>query len=107
MELNLLTFMILAFAAFRVTRFLVFDSLFSHTRQRILVWLANRKLSVLNHKALELITCTWCVGFWITLGVYSLFLWEQPWDFTRLEWITTFGIAGVQGLLHAYEPNDE
>lgn len=100
-------FLVLAFAAFRITRFLVFDSLFSHTRQRLLVWLANRKLSVLNHKTLELITCTWCVGFWITLAVYSIYLGTYPWDFTRIEWITTFGIAGAQGLLHAFEPNDE
>lgn len=108
MELNLLTFIILAFASYRITRFFLFDSLIAHSREKYYVVLSNASMKgnrlkkLLAHKLLELSSCSWCLGVWVTGAVY--------WSYTQygLTWYhIVAGLAGVQGLLHAYEPGDD
>lgn len=108
MKFELVTLAILGFAAFRITRFLVIDTLIDGLRAKFHTFLANRrgKLQFLAQKALELTSCTWCAGFWVSLLLYSLYVWHNPLDFTRFDWINTAAVAGVQGLLHAYEPEE-
>lgn len=113
MEINLLTFLILAFASYRITRFFVFDSLIAHSRDKLYVFLSNqssegnRLKKFLAHKVLEGISCTWCLGMWVTAGVYWLYTWTSPEFWGRAGYLTVAGLAGVQGLLHAYEPGDD
>lgn len=108
MELNLFTFLILAFASYRITRFFLFDSLIGHSREKYYVLLSNssskgnRFKKFLAHKLLELSSCSWCLGVWVTGAVY--------WSYTYygLTWFhIVAGLAGVQGLLHAFEPGDD
>lgn len=57
--MDLLTFLIYALAAYRVTRFIIEDSLPERLRNRI--W--DR---FPPHKGIGyLITCYWCSGFWV------------------------------------------
>lgn len=112
MDLNLVTLLVLGFAAFRLTRLVVIDTLTAGLRNKVHSFLINRaqkqgKLAFIWEKLYELSSCTWCAGFWVSLGLYTAYLWNEPWDFTRKDWIIVFAIAGIQGLLHAYEPDDE
>lgn len=104
--INLLVLLVLGIAAYRITRFLVIDTLFEGSRNKFHTWLANKQ-GMIYDKILDLTSCTWCLGFWVSLVLYSFYLWECPIDFNRLEWISTFAIAGVQGMLHALEPGDD
>jgi hypothetical protein len=105
---NVLALVVLAFASYRVTRFLVIDSLIENIRARFQTFLFNKdgKLKLIWHKLLDLISCTWCTGFWVSLVLYSVFVWTSPHEFTRVDWISAFAVAGLQGLLHSWEPDD-
>lgn len=109
MTVNILALVVLAFASYRITRFLAIDSLIENIRARFHTFLfnLNGKLSIIPHKLLDLISCTWCLGFWVSFALYTLFLWSNPLDFSRIDIINIFAIAGGQGLLHAFEPDDE
>lgn len=109
MIIAFLPLVVLALAAYRITRFLVIDSLIEGLRAKFYVFLSNRqgKLRAIWQKLLELSSCTWCCGAWVSLALYSVYLWTSPLDFGRMDWISVFAIAGIQGLLHAFEPGDE
>lgn len=113
MQLNALIFFILAFASYRITRFFLFDSLISHSRQKYYVILSNaafdgnRIKMFLAHKLLELSSCSWCLGVWISAAVYWLYTWTSPEFWGRTGYITVAAIAGVQGMIHALEPGDD
>lgn len=109
MEITLLTFLVLGFAAFRITRFFIIDSFFEGYRTKFHIYLTSRngKLKFLAFKLYELTSCTWCLGFWASLVVYSLYTWNCPIDFSRIDVFNVFAIAGVQGMLHAVEPSGE
>ena len=108
MKFNLLTFIILIFAAYRITRFFIIDSMFDGTRTKLHVYLVNKskKSNDFWDKIHDLTSCTWCWGWWISLILYSLYIWECPINFNQIDVITVFAIAGGQGLLHAWEPEN-
>lgn len=110
--IEIIPLIVLALASYRLTRFFVIDTLTEGLRNRLYVFLINRSekngpLRWVWGKLYELTSCTWCAGFWVTLGLYTLYAWNEPWDFSRLEFISLFAIAGIQGFLHALEPGDE
>lgn len=116
MELSIATLLIflvswpiLSFASYRITRFIAIDSLLEPSRGRFHVFLANKtgKLAFLWHKLLDLISCTFCIGFYVSLVLYSLYFWECPIDFNQVDWIHVFAVAGLQALLHTWEVSDE
>lgn len=110
--IDLVVLLVLGAAAFRLTRFLVIDTVFEGYRAKFHVFLHNQaakdgKVSLFWGKLLELTTCTWCLGFWTSLALYSVYVLQYPWDLGRLGWISVLAVAGIQGLLHAFEPGDE
>lgn len=110
MKIQWLPFLILAFASYRLTRILIIDTIFEGTRGRVHQFLLNQaqkegKLSGLWFKLLDLSSCTWCTGVWVSFLIYSIYLGELPSN--RFEWLTVAGIAGVQGMLHAVEPEGD
>lgn len=110
--IDIIPFIILALASYRLTRFVVIDTLIEGIRARIYSFLINRAgkegpLKLVWLKLYELTSCTWCAGFWVSAGLYTLYQWENPLDFSRLDAIAIFAIAGVQGMIHALEPDDE
>lgn len=111
----LLTFVVISVASYRVTRFLLFDSLVEGFRQKYYIFLGNNSMDYtgrkfkrfLAHKLLELSSCSWCLGVWVSAGLYWLWTWTSPLYWTRHEFILVAAIAGFQGLLHAFEPSDD
>lgn len=108
--IDIAVLLILGFASYRATRFVVFDTLIEGTREKIFLFLinhqANRTTRFLNGKALDLLSCTWCAGFWISLLIAGLYFGELPWYFTRHQWLSTLGITGVQAFIHTVEPDE-
>lgn len=106
--LELAVIAILGLASYRLTRFLLFDTLIDGWRQRYYVFLINRnKPRLFWSKLLDLTSCSWCLGFWVSLAALSLYLGTAPWEFTKEQFISLFAIAGVQGFIHAAEPEGD
>jgi hypothetical protein len=61
MDFSLVSFIILCLAAYRVTHFIVADTLFEPVRNA--VW----KRFPPSTKIGYLFTCYWCTGFWVAL----------------------------------------
>lgn len=104
--LSLAAWIVLAFSTYRVTRFILFDSLIEEPRTAFHNWLANKD-NLLANKLWDLTTCSWCAGAWVALTIYSLYIWSNPTDFNQDDWINVLAVAGGAGLLHAYEPDPE
>lgn len=104
-DISLVIFLILAAAAYRVTRLVVIDDITAPLRNAWTSFLAN-----FSHRFAawisDLFTCTWCAGVWISVLTYAVYVGDSPHTFNRVDWLVAAGIAGVQGLLHAFEPDE-
>jgi len=103
-------FVVIALAAFRLTRFFTLDSLIGANLD------SGSKFSIaldawafdpegtergwLRGKIGDLLVCTYCIGFWISLGCW--WLWDRDFQHVR-EGLLVFAIAGVQALLSKYD----
>lgn len=110
--IDFLPLIVLALAAFRITRYLVIDTMIAGARNKFHAVLINRaqkqgKLRYLWEKLYDLTSCSWCAGFWVTFVLYWLYTWDSPADWNQLDYINLFAIAGIQGMLHVLEPGDE
>jgi hypothetical protein len=110
--IDIIPIVILAIASYRLTRFLVIDTLISNTRNKFHATVINRaqkqgKLKAIWEKLYDLTSCTWCFGFWVSLALYWAYIWTSPVYWGRMDVIAVFAIAGIQGMLHALEPGDE
>lgn len=106
--MTLLTLIILAFASFRLTRLFLFDTILDAARLKFHIWLTSdqRTFKFLWNKIYEVTSCSWCFGTWASLLVFSVYFAAWPWEFGRQGWIQFAAVAGIQGLLHAFEPGD-
>lgn len=109
--MTLLTLIILAFASFRITRLALFDTIFDNPRTNFHTWLTSDEKMAGKYwffwsKLYELTSCSWCLGTWISLAVFSVYFAAWPWEFGRQGFIQFAAVAGIQGLLHAFEPGD-
>lgn len=110
--IDIIPLVVLALASYRLTRFLVIDTLISGLRNKVHGFLINRaqkndKLRILWEKLYDLSSCTWCSGFWVSLALYWLYVWCSPTSWDQMDVINIFAITGIQGFLHALEPGDE
>lgn len=101
-----LEFLLLTLATYRITRLVATDSLWADSRDRLRAWLENRgdpddKFGpyLTGQKLAELITCPFCVGFWVSCAVLGFALGAE---LVRLPWqwaiIVAWSIAGAQAL---------
>ncbi|WP_086859864.1 DUF1360 domain-containing protein [Streptomyces milbemycinicus] len=94
---------LLGFASYRATQLGVHDSLLDGPRERGAAWHANNLGSKPRAFVMQLISCIYCLGFWlsgVTLLVYLLATdsWgNASWLVHGIEW---FAVAGVQALLN-------
>lgn len=102
---QLATVVILGLAAYRVTRLLVIDSLLEPGRSKLHAKL-EQKHGAIWSKIYDLVSCTWCVGVYVSFAIYAIYLWNVFTDWTRLDWLSAIAVSGVQGMLHALEPDD-
>lgn len=102
----LLILLILGFCAYRITRFFIVDSLLNEKREQFHLWVINDAPGpkILRQKAFELTSCTWCFGFWVSLIVYGVYIQEYIWDWTVKNWLSAIALSGIQGFIHAIEP---
>lgn len=109
--IEIIPLIILALASYRLTRFFIFDTLIAGTRNKFHSFLVNKaqkegKLHLLWEKLYDLTSCTFCLGWWISLALYTTYTLQYPWDFGRLGWINVFAIAAIQSFVHVLEPED-
>ena len=96
--IDLVTFVILGLATFRIARFLVIDELFSSARNRL--W---KRFPPETNKFGYLFTCVWCMSFWTaSLLVISRIIMPTITLYVCL----AFALSAVAGLLAAYEDKD-
>lgn len=110
-------FLIVAFAVFRVTRFFVHDSLFGaslDSGSRFSLWLdrfcffqaedgirlRGTDRSWVRGKLHDLLTCPYCLGFWISLGATCIALKVAPWNLGIDGWFTAWAVAGASALVY-------
>lgn len=110
--IDIIPLVILAIASYRLTRFLVIDTLIAGARNKFHAVLINRaqkngKLKYVWEKLYDLTSCTWCAGFWVSTVLYWLYTWNSPADWNQMDVMGIFAIAGIQGFMHAVEPGDE
>lgn len=116
-----LTVLVLGLASYRVTRFLVLDSLMgmgTHDKLdpdlKVIVQEPNSPLAAAVYslcynedgtdrgffrgKLGDLLGCWLCLGFWISCGILALWTWTLPWTTSDpQQWVlTAFAVAGVQ-----------
>ncbi|WP_170006745.1 DUF1360 domain-containing protein [Bacillus fonticola] len=85
MELSWLTFLLLCLASFRLTRLLVFDQITGWLRRPFLdEWeeTVDGKTDTYVQPRNgwrgwvgELLTCYWCTGIWVSIGLYGGMVW--------------------------------
>lgn len=110
--MNALEYALVVLAAYRITRFFVKDSLIgfgpdsgSAVSVKLDKWAYNddgTDRSFLRGKAGDLLTCIWCLGFWVSLIVYvAAVVSLGEWNSLPLVWhgIIVFAVAGGQGFL--------
>ncbi|MFF4179706.1 DUF1360 domain-containing protein [Streptomyces sp. NPDC001750] len=101
--ISLTMLILLGTAAYRLTQLGVHDSILDPPRHRLAAWHAKNFDSKPRSFLMQLISCTYCLGFWLsgaTLGVYLVI--HGAWDNTSwlghgIEWLA---VAGVQALLN-------
>lgn len=101
---------VLALAAYRITRFFVKDSLMgfgpdsgSAMSVRVDHFAYDsdgNDRSWVRGKIGDLLTCTWCLGFWVSLAVVCAWTQTVPWELGTEGVLTAFGVAGAQGYLN-------
>ena len=68
LNISLLHFVVLCLAVYRVTRFFISDHLFSPLRDKF--W---GKFPPESTKLGYLLTCPWCLGFWLSLIFFTCY----------------------------------
>ena len=102
--------LLVALAAYRITRFLVFDSLMgfnlesgSKMSRRLDVWAWTAEGQErpgaggwLRDKVGNLLVCPYCLGFWIAAACWAAWAWGPSWvQYVLVAWAA----AGAQALL--------
>lgn len=93
--LIVIEFLVLGLASFRVTKFLLSDVLFSPVRDW--VW---RRFPPESTKIGYFFTCPWCLGFWVSLGVY---FWYTMLPLQMLWLCYVLALSAFVGLITALE----
>jgi len=85
------------FATYRITRFLIADSLIDGTRNRVKVWLAERSDHLAASKLFDLIDCPYCVSVWIAGALTAINV--DRIDGIRDALLVWLGVAGATMLV--------
>lgn len=118
MILDWMPFVVLCLASYRITRFLIRDSLMgmgmnegefaSPLAARIDAWAYDREgndRTLIRGKTGDLLSCPWCLGFWISAACYFSWLGStEGWDYITatplaIHGLYVFAIAAVEGYL--------
>jgi hypothetical protein len=104
------TLAVLAFAAYRGTQLIVWDSIGDPVRERIELWHAAKHDSKVRTFVRDLIACPYCTGFhvaWITVLVYLLAAGQWGAAPFWVHAIEAWAVAGGQALLNRWDDTRE
>ena len=92
---------LLAVASFRVWRLLAEDDILDGPRMWLLrlprEWQPESPIpEQYRDKWATFLTCPWCLGFWVSLGLYLSWVWQSEWT---LIVATVFTISAAVGLI--------
>lgn len=94
-----------SFAIWRVTRFLLRDSMFEDTRFKIEHYFGSRSNKLFHRKMNELVSCPWCVSVWVTFVTVGLWRWQEGdgvgWFWTAI--LTGASAAGAMACWRTWE----
>lgn len=103
---SLLTLGVLGLAAYRATQLVVWDTIGDKVRARIELWHARKFESVLRTFIRDLIGCTYCAGWWLSLVAVVVYLTAAAqWGAAPL-WVHAiefWAVAGIQALLNRWD----
>jgi thiosulfate reductase cytochrome b subunit len=90
---------LLGAASYRATQLGVHDTILDPARERLATWHANKLDSRPRKFLMQLISCIYCLGFWLSGAVLT------AWWFWRDNLLVQFGllwlaISGIQALLN-------
>lgn len=118
--MTLLILVLLILASFRITQFFVWDSLMGFNTESgssTSMWLDRfayhddgTDRTWLRGKVGDLLSCPRCLGFWISLGVYALWVSaDRAWDdrAVAVHVIMIFAVAGGQIILDSWFNRDD
>lgn len=100
---NLLILCALGFAAYRATQFVVHDTLADPVRNRIELWHARKFDSRIRSFVRDLLSCVYCVGFWLSAVAVAVYLTAaDQWGAASIwvHFIEMWVVAGMQALLN-------
>lgn len=104
--LNLAELTLLALAGYRGTQLIVFDTVLDAPRTVVFNWHGRETESAVRAAAVTLISCIYCMGFWVSGAFLAAYLYaSHQWHGTPLvvhgiEW---FAVAGGQALLSVWD----
>ena len=89
MTLDILTYLVLVLAAYRLTRLITTDLVLEKFREW--VWTKKPQHSGVGY----LITCNWCTGFWVSLAVILCYLILPSATFVVSLVLSTSALVGI------------
>lgn len=104
--ISLLELGVLALAGYRATQLAVHDTLLDPVRDRVHAWHADRPESGPRTAVITLISCIYCMGWWVSGAVLATYLLAAgAWHGTPLvvhgvEWLA---VAGGAALLNRWD----
>lgn len=114
-----LALIIIGLAAWRLARVWARDELFSGTQDALDRWAFDHDgnaLPVINEdgyvrrfptflrdKTATLLTCVYCVSWWLAVGMLWAWFDEAPWDWSPRDWIVSLAVAAPAAIISIYE----
>lgn len=81
----------MSLAAYRATRLLVEDMILKTPREKLEGWLEARDHAKLAH----LVTCPWCVGFYVSAAVVAVTEWQTSVPLVALQVPAVMALVGI------------
>lgn len=101
-----MTLAALSFAAYRLTQLVVWDTILDPARTALELWQADRPASRTRAFIRQLVSCIYCIGFWLSAATTVTYLTVAgQWGTAPLavHGIECFAVAGGQALLNRWD----
>lgn len=82
--------LLISFAAFRITRLLVYDKIAQWLRDMF----AGARVGTFRHTIEDLFACPWCIGFWGALSAATAY-YTVPWAWFVILFLALAGIGSL------------
>lgn len=103
-----LTALVFSFVVWRVTRFLLRDSLIDGTRFKVEHYFGSRSNRTSMRKMSELVTCPWCVSVWVAAVLTAVWRLTEGdgigWFWTAIVWLAA--AAGAMACWATWEDDE-